>query len=80
MAKGYDGVRGAKCVLDRNQHWKEFCEYEQSSIDPLRSKMIVLCTYPLQATRTVDMLDVARAHQCSIVRRKGAWEFLETPN
>jgi DNA-binding CsgD family transcriptional regulator len=25
------------------------------------------------------MLDVARAHQCSIVRRKGNWEFLETP-
>jgi DNA-binding CsgD family transcriptional regulator len=41
--------------------------------------MIVLCTYSLQASRTVDMLDVARAHQCSIVRRKGNWEFLETP-
>jgi hypothetical protein len=26
--------------------------------------MIVLCTYSLQASRTVDMLDVARAHQC----------------
>jgi DNA-binding CsgD family transcriptional regulator len=25
------------------------------------------------------MLDVARAHQCCIVRRKGKWEFLETP-
>jgi DNA-binding CsgD family transcriptional regulator len=25
------------------------------------------------------MLDVARAHQCSIVPRKGNWEFLETP-
>jgi DNA-binding CsgD family transcriptional regulator len=24
------------------------------------------------------MLDVARAHQCSIVRRKGNWEFLES--
>jgi DNA-binding CsgD family transcriptional regulator len=41
--------------------------------------MIVLCTYSLQASRTVDMLDVARAHQCSIVRRNGNWEFLETP-
>jgi DNA-binding CsgD family transcriptional regulator len=37
--------------------------------------------YPeaMMASRTVDMLDVARAHQCSIVRRNGNWEFLETP-
>jgi hypothetical protein len=41
--------------------------------------MIVLCTYSLQASRTVDMLDVARAHQCSIALRNGNWEFLETP-
>jgi hypothetical protein len=41
--------------------------------------MIVLCTYSLQASRTVDMLDVARAHQCSIALRNGIWEFLETP-
>jgi len=33
----------------------------------------------LQASRTVGMLDVARAHQRSIVRRKGDWEFLGTP-
>jgi hypothetical protein len=42
-------------------------------------KMIVLCTYSLQASRAVDMLDVARAHQCTITRRNGDWEFLETP-
>jgi DNA-binding CsgD family transcriptional regulator len=27
----------------------------------------------------VDVLDVARAHQCSTARRNGQWEFLETP-
>jgi predicted PurR-regulated permease PerM len=27
----------------------------------------------------VDILDVARAHQCTITRRNGDWEFLETP-
>jgi FixJ family two-component response regulator len=42
-------------------------------------KMIVLCTYSLSASRAVDILDVARAHQCSIARRNGAWDFLETP-
>jgi hypothetical protein len=40
---------------------------------------LVLCTYPLGASRAVDILDVARAHQCSLSRRDGAWEFLETP-
>lgn len=45
----------------------------------MRVPIFVLCTYSLQASRTVAMLDVARAHQRSIVRRKGDWEFLETP-
>ena len=42
-------------------------------------KMIVLCTYSLQASRAVDMLDVARAHQCTITRRNGDRESSETP-
>src|SRR5580704_1987789 len=29
--------------------------------------------------RAADVLDVARAHQCTITRRNGDWEFLETP-
>jgi FixJ family two-component response regulator len=41
--------------------------------------MIVLCTYSLHASRTVDLLDVARAHQCTVTLRNGKWEFLETP-
>jgi DNA-binding CsgD family transcriptional regulator len=62
------------------KHWKEFCEYEHELDRSLvGQKMIVLCTYSLHASRTVDMLDVARAHQCSIVRRNGNWEFPETP-
>jgi hypothetical protein len=61
------------------KHWKEFTEYEHELDRSLADKkMIVLCTYSLQASRTVDMLDVARAHHCSIVRRNGNWEFLET--
>jgi DNA-binding CsgD family transcriptional regulator len=41
--------------------------------------MLVLCTYSLQASRAVDVLDVARVHNFSIARRDGRWEFLETP-
>jgi DNA-binding CsgD family transcriptional regulator len=81
LAKGYDGMRvsGNAFWIETN-HWKAFCEYEQELDQSLADqKMIVLCTYSLQASRAVDILDVARAHQCTIARRSGAWEFLETP-
>ena len=81
LAKGYDGLRvSGNAFWTGTKHWKEFCDYEHELDRSLAGQnMIVLCTYSLQASRTVDMLDVARAHQCSIVRRKGNWEFLETP-
>ena len=81
LARGYDGMRvSGNAFWIGTKHWKEFCDYEHELDRSLAGqKMIVLCTYSLQASRIVDMLDVARAHQCSIVRRKGDWEFLETP-
>jgi DNA-binding CsgD family transcriptional regulator len=41
-------------------------------------KMMVPCTYALRASMAVDILDAARAHQCSTARWNGAWESLET--
>ena len=81
LARGYDGMRvSGNAFWMGTKPWKEFCEYVHELDRSLADqKMIVLCTYSLQASRTVDMLDVARAHQCSIVRRNGNWEFLETP-
>jgi len=81
LARGYDGMRvSGNAFWIGTKHWKEFCDYEQELDRSLAGqKMIVLCTYSLHASRAVDMLDVARAHQCSIARRKGNWEFLETP-
>jgi DNA-binding CsgD family transcriptional regulator len=69
LAKGYAGMRASgNAFWFESDHWKQFCEYEHE-----------LNTYSLQASRAVDMLDVARAHQCSITRRNGDWEFLESP-
>jgi DNA-binding CsgD family transcriptional regulator len=81
LARGYKGMRvSGNAFWIETKHWKEFCEYEQELDRSLAGQqMIVLCTYPLHASRAVDMLDVARAHQFSIARRNGAWEFLETP-
>jgi DNA-binding CsgD family transcriptional regulator len=81
LAKSYAGMRvSGNAFWFESKHWKEFCEYEHELDRSLAGqKMIVLCTYSLQASRAVDMLDVARAHQCTITRRNGDWEFLETP-
>ena len=81
MARGYEGVRvSGNAFWFESKHWKEFCEYEHELDRSLAGQqMIVLCTYSLRASRAVDILDVARAHQCTTARRNGDWEFLETP-
>jgi DNA-binding CsgD family transcriptional regulator len=81
LAKGYEGMRvsGNAFWLQTN-YWKEFCAYEHELDQSLAGeKMIVMCTYALRAIRAVDILDVARAHQFTIARRNGEWEFMETP-
>jgi DNA-binding CsgD family transcriptional regulator len=81
LAGGYEGLRvSGNAFWSPGNHWEEFCEYEHMLDSSLADqKMIALCTYSLQTSRAVDILDVARAHQCSIARRNGNWEFLETP-
>jgi DNA-binding CsgD family transcriptional regulator len=81
LARGYEGMRvSGNAFWFETNLWKEFCEYEQELDRALAGqKMIVMCTYSLRESRAVDILDVARAHNFTIARRNGAWEFLETP-
>ena len=39
--------------------------------------MTVLCTYPMVASGAMEVLEVARAHQLAVARRKGDWELVE---
>ena len=81
LAMGLDGIRvsGNAFWLETSQ-WKKFSQYEEELDQTLAGQpMIALCTYPLNATRSADILDAARAHQFTIARRRGDWEFLETP-
>src|SRR6202521_29679 len=81
LARGYDGMRisGNAFWLQTN-HWKDFCEYEQDLDGSFAGqRLIALCTYSLVAARAIDILDVSRAHQFTIARRNGDWEFMETP-
>jgi Response regulator len=81
LDKGFEGLRiSGNAFWLQSNHWKEFCEYEQELDESLHDRpMLVLCTYSLGASRAVDLLDVARAHQFTVARRHGQWEFLETP-
>jgi DNA-binding CsgD family transcriptional regulator len=40
-------------------------------------KMIVLCTYALETSNAKDVLDVTRAHRCTVAKRRGVWDFVE---
>src|SRR6202030_562202 len=81
LDRGFEGIRiSGNAFWLQSHHWKEFCEYEHELDQSLHDRpMLVLCTYPLGASRAVDLLDVARAHQFTVARRHGQWEFLETP-
>ncbi|MDB5479739.1 MAG: Bacterial regulatory, luxR family protein [Caulobacteraceae bacterium] len=79
LARGFTGMRGSGNAfwLETNL-WDDFKEYEAELNGYLEGKkMVVLCTYPLYATRSVDVLDVAHAHHFAIARRQGRWEVLK---
>jgi DNA-binding CsgD family transcriptional regulator len=81
LARGYAGMRvSGNAFWLESKLWKEFCAYEEELDRALAGqKMLVMCTYSLQESRAVEVLDVARAHNFTIARRRGRWEFLETP-
>jgi DNA-binding CsgD family transcriptional regulator len=80
LARGYDGMRvSGNAFWVATDHWNEFCAYEQELDHAVANQpIIVLCTYALGAIGGADVLNVARAHQFTIARRNGEWEFLET--
>jgi DNA-binding CsgD family transcriptional regulator len=81
LAGGFAGMRASgDAFWAGTSHWKDILGYEYELDRSLEGqKMIVLCTYSLSKSRSVDLLDVARAHQFTLARRNGEWEFLETP-
>jgi DNA-binding CsgD family transcriptional regulator len=76
---------GFECMrVSGNAFWlstdyrEDFLAYERELDRSLAGKpMITLCTYSLGATRGMDVLDVALAHNTTIARRNGSWEVVE---
>jgi DNA-binding CsgD family transcriptional regulator len=81
LAAGHEGLRiSGNALWQQTELWKDFCEYERTLDQSIVGhRMLILCTYSLGVSRARDILDVARAHQCTIARRNGEWDFLEVP-
>lgn len=81
LCRGFAGLRvsGNAFWMEKNC-WESFRQYEDE-LNGLAAdrRMLLLCTYSLQAARAVDVLDVAVSHHFTLARRRGRWEFLETP-
>jgi DNA-binding CsgD family transcriptional regulator len=59
--------------------WESFFEYERElDLAVLGRRMIVMCTYSLETSNAKDILDVTRVHQCTVARRRGEWDYIET--
>jgi C4-dicarboxylate-specific signal transduction histidine kinase len=79
-ARGYAGVRvtGDTAWLEKKD-WKDFCEYEESLNESIANqRLAVLCTYPLAACGSGEILDVVRTHQFAVAKRRGSWDVIET--
>ena len=57
--------------------WNAFLEYEAGLTKTIADKAItLLCTYPLSATKSGDIFNVACAHHFAIAKRKKRWEVI----
>lgn len=91
LAAGHAGLRVSGDVGWINKEaWDEFCDYEAQLDESMaRKRMTVLCSYPLLSRPTEGaatihdvpgfILDVVRTHRFAIVRRRGTWQLVETP-
>ncbi len=81
LARGYAGMRinGSPAWLQPNDA-RALREFE-GEIDQLFSDLPIIasCTYPLVMMGGDQVFDTVRSHQFAIVRRRGVWEVIETP-
>jgi MEDS: MEthanogen/methylotroph, DcmR Sensory domain len=79
LARGYAGVRANGDATGlKKWDWRAFCEYERKLNNFVANRrMIVLCTYPVETSGAVEVLDVARTHELAVAVRNGNWELFE---
>ena len=79
-ARGYGGVRAtADAAWPERSNRRNFCEYETFlNQAAAHHRLKMLCTYPLAACGTSEVLDVVRAHQFAITQRHGSLDVIQT--
>ena len=79
IASGFDGLRGCG-DSSAPQSPEQLAEYEAALHEFMHGKpALALCTYALSGASAIDVFDVVRAHNFTVARRNGEWQFMETP-
>ena len=77
---GYEGLRLASNAWSATGEWQQYYAFQQELVAALSGRSILaLGTYDLGARRAVEVLDVDRLHHLTVARRRGDWQFMETP-
>lgn len=80
LASGYEGFRACGDASAVGGDRALLRRYEGGLHELLDGNPALgLCTYSLETARAADVFDVVRAHNLTIARRDGRWEFMETP-
>jgi PAS domain S-box-containing protein len=78
LSSGFEGLRvtGNTAWLEKKD-WKDFAEYE-TAINGLIAgrKMLAICTYCLDKCNALEIMDVMRNHEYSLVKQGERWELI----
>lgn len=78
--RGYEGLRVSANAWVAAGDRRQYFEFHGELLGALEGQPILaLGTYDLAESRGVDVLDVIRLHHLTIARRRGEWQFMETP-
>ena len=63
-AKGYEGLRGAGCVVWGKEDWKKVVDYEEELKEVIgRNPMMTICAYPIDQCGVSKVIDLAVNHR-----------------
>lgn len=80
LSRGYNGIRvtGDTAWL-KKETWRSFIDYEHEVNKTIsKHQAIAVCTYCLDKCGASEVMDVANAHQFTVVRREGKWAVVES--
>jgi len=82
LARGCSGLRAAgEAPWLHSKVSKSYGEHESDLGRAIASvPIIMLCTYQLDRSDAGDLLRISEMHRFSILRRRGRWEFVESPH